>query len=800
MRVPSSDDGPDGPSLEGEAGRTDLRLPLLGAVTWAGALLARGSAGPAVVVGVLLLGVLMLVAWGVSGVRGGRGGGRARSSVVLTVLGVVLATGAGAGATLLRTEGVARSPVTALADQGAAVTLNGRVVTDPRPVTGRFEDLVAVRLDVRDVTGRGERFLLSAPVLVLGGEGWSGVELGSVVRTTGRLGAADDPDLAALVLGARDPEVVAPPGAAWRGATRLRAAIRTAVDHRPADQAALVPALVDGDDAGLDPALEADFATTGLTHLTAVSGTNLTLVVGFLLATARWVGVRGRWLVLVGACGVVGFVLLARTEPSVLRAAAMGTVGLLAFGLDGRDRALRALGLAVLVLVLVQPHLAAAAGFALSVLATAGIVLLGPGMRDAMTAWLPRFLAEAVAVPLAAQLACTPVVAAISGQVSLVAVGANLLVGPVVGPATVLGLTGGLVGLPGGVAETASRGPGTLAAWCVGWIVLVARRGADLPLPALTWGTGVLALAALTALTVLVALLAPWVLRRRLVAVLVTVVLVVVVAARVPIPGGAWPPPGWVLVMCDVGQGDALVLRAGPASAVVVDVGPDPALVDGCLDRLGVTTVPLVVLSHFHADHVDGLPGVLADRAVGPVVTTRVLDPPSGVEQVAEDLAGAGATAAALAPLGRSVRVGDVALQVLWPEPGPATEGAGDGSGANDASVVLLAEVRGVRALLTGDVEPAGQARLAATLGAADLGVDVLKVPHHGSAHQDLAWLTGLDAGTAMVSVGADNDYGHPAAEVLTALTAAGAEVHRTDEEGDVAVVADAGSPLVVTR
>ena len=182
---------------------------------------------------------------------------------------------------------------------------------------------------------------------------------------------------------------------------------------------------------GCDAALADDFRTTGLTHLLAVSGTNLTLVVGFLLVVARWVRVRGRWLYVVGVLGIVGFVLLARTEPSVLRAAAMGGVGLLALGSNGRQRGSRALGVALVALLLVDPGLATSVGFALSVLATGGILLLAPGWRDALARWLPRWLAEAVAVPAAAQLACTPLVAAISGQVSLVAVGANLLVAPV---------------------------------------------------------------------------------------------------------------------------------------------------------------------------------------------------------------------------------------------------------------------------------------------------------------------------------------------------------------------------------
>ena len=140
------------------------------------------------------------------------------------------------------------------------------------------------------------------------------------------------------------------------GGAPRRCGPRSATPSRtgPTDQRALVPALVDGDDAGLDPALADDFRTTGLTHLLAVSGTNLTLVVGFLLVLARWGGVRGRWLYVVGAAGIVGFVLLARTEPSVLRAAVMGTVALFAMGTNGRQRGTRALGVAVLALLLVR--------------------------------------------------------------------------------------------------------------------------------------------------------------------------------------------------------------------------------------------------------------------------------------------------------------------------------------------------------------------------------------------------------------------------------------------------------------
>ncbi len=623
---------------------------------------------------------------------------------------------------------------------------------------------MVLRGTVLRVTGRGSARDVRSPVVVLAGEDWAGVPLGATVRLTGRLAASTRPGepVSALVDATGPPVVVAPPGPWWRGAAAVRASLRDSVAGRPDAQRALVPALVVGDDAGLDDGLAEDFRATGLTHLLAVSGTNLTLVVGFLLIAGRWCGVRGRGHYVVGALGIAGFVLLARTEPSVVRAAAMGSVALLGMGVDGRRRGPRALGLAVVCLLLVDPALAVSAGFALSVVATGGILVLAPGLRDALAGWLPRWLAEAVAVPLAAQLACTPLVAAISGQVSLVAVGANLAAAPMVAPATVLGLAGGLVGL---VWDAGGRLLGTLAGWCVAWIVAVAERGAGLPTAAVGWGTGAVALTGLTGLVLLLALGLPRLLARPVGGAACCLVLVATVVVRPPLPG--WPPEGWVLVACDVGQGDALVLRAGPGSGVVVDAGPEPRLVDGCLDRLGIEQVPLLVLTHPHADHVDGEAGVR-----------------SGREVLVEEGSGS-------APYGSTRRIGDLTLQVLWPPPGALP------ANPNDASVVLLAEVRGVRLLLTGDVEPESQAALDRAWP--DLAADILKVPHHGSRYQDLDWLLGLGARVAVVSAGVDNDYGHPSSDTLGPLEQAGLEVLRTDLDGDVAVTVRDGEIGVAT-
>ena len=761
----------------------DLRLPVLGAAAWTGGLIAALTARDASAGRLALAGTA--VTFGILLVRL-RGGRRLAASAAA----LVLAAAAVAG--LLRHQQLARSPVAVLADRRAAVEVRGTIASDPHVVDGRFGETVMVRLAVRSVRTRGSVVTLRTPVLVLGDAAWRRLPLGATVRVDGRLGPAYDPDEAAVLAPRGPPRLERDPGVWWRGAAAVRASIRDSVARRPLEQRSLVPALVDGDDGEVPEALAEDFRTTGLTHLLAVSGTNLTLLVGFLLLLARWCGVRGRWLHVVGVLGIVGFVLLARTEPSVVRAAAMGAVGLLAMGANGRHRALRGLGAAVLGLMLLDPALATSLGFALSVLATAGILVLGPTWRDALARWLPRWLAEAIAVPMAAQLACTPLVAAISGQVSLAAVGANLLAEPAVGPATVLGLAGGLLGL---LWDPLGRLVGTAASWCVGWIVLVAHRGAALPAAGITWGTEVGALVGLTVVTVAVALLGPCLVRHRVGGVGCALLLVAVVTVRAPSLG--WPPPGWVLVVCDVGQGDAMAVRTGPGSAMVVDAGPDPAPTRRCLDGLGVRSVPLAVLTHFHADHIDGIDGVLAGRRVGAIETTRLADPPYGVAEVTEAAAEAGVPVAP-ATYGSTRTLGEARVQVLWPLPGSPTRGPGDGSTANEASVVLLVETHGLRLLLTGDVEPEGQLVLARQL--AGLHVDVLKIPHHGSRYQDEEWLLSLEPSVAVASVGADNDYGHPATATLAGFTKRGVDVFRTDRDGSVAVVAGEGGPRVVTH
>jgi competence protein ComEC len=381
-------------------------------------------------------------------------------------------------------------------------------------------------------------------------------------------------------------------------------------------------------------------------------------------------------------------------------------------------------------------------------------------------------------------------VAAISQQVSVVAVVANLLAGLAVGPATVLGMLGGLTAP---VVPAVGHLAGRLACWCADWILLVGERAALLPGAAVGWSADAVGLSVLTLLCAAAAVVSPRLARRpaptAVVALVVAFLLVHPVHLR-------WAPEGWFLVMCDVGQGDGLVIRTGAREAVVVDTGPDAEAMGRCLDDLRVESVPLLVLTHFHADHVDGIASVLRSRSVGEIWASGTPLPPEGSAFVAAEASRAGVPVE-VPPRGSRRAVGDVVIEVVSPDSEPRPDAVDDGTGTtpNNASVVLGVAMPHMTALLTGDVEPEAQRDLARVL--AGRTFDVLKVPHHGSARQDLEFLHALGASVALISVGADNDYGHPDGALVDALGDWGMRVARTDRDGAVALTWDGGLHLV---
>lgn len=601
--------------------RPDLRLLLPATAAWMGAAVALGlsaAMASAIAVGLAAAGTVCLLP------RGRQG--RARSWVVA---GAALCAAGAMAATALRVAAVGEGPLPALAKDHAAAVVEVVVTADPKTVPasgpGRRGDLVVITARATVVEARGARVHVRAPVVLLAtGAGWSELLPSQRVRVEGRLTPPRPGDLIAATIDVRGPPSdVSAPSVLQRAAGRLREGLRRAADPLPSAQRGLLPGLVEGDTSRLDPGLYDDFRTTGLTHLTAVSGSNVAIVLGALLLVARWLRFGRLLQGVVGVGGVLGFVVLARPDPSVLRAAFMGLITVAALMSGRRRNTLPALCAAVLTLVYLDPTLARSVGFALSVLATGGLVVLAPVWGERLGRWLPRWLAEAVAIPAAAGIATAPVIVAISGRVSLVSVPANLLAAFAVAPATILGL---LAALTAPWCLPLARVFAAVGGLACAWIIHVAHLGARLPGGTFGWAPGAWGAATLTALTVVLWLVLPHRAARRYLAVGVAGVLIAVVGVDRVAPG--WPPPGWVLVACDIGQGDGLVLNAGGGTAVVVDTGPDPAAMDRCLTDLGVRRVALVLLSHQHADHVDGLPGVLRGRQVARI-EVGLLDEPA---------------------------------------------------------------------------------------------------------------------------------------------------------------------------
>lgn len=693
-----------------------------------------------------------------------------------------------------------RTPLAHLAEQRVTATLTGVVVSEPEPFAfapgaGQHRWVLAARW----VDARGVSFVAGAHVQVLSS---TAPRYGATVTVSGGLRPADPgaAETARLTAGGAR-EIRAPPPV-LRTLDAHRTALLDVTDPLSAQGRGLVPGAAIGDTTRLPDDLADAMRTTGLTHITAVSGGHFAVVVTVLTLLCSMTRLPRPVRVALVALASLVFVALVRPEPAVLRAAVMAAFALTGVAIGRPSQSVPALAASVVGLLVVDPWLARSFGFALSAAATAGLVLFAAPLAARLAPWTGDGAAFALAVPLAAQAACGPVLVLLDPSVSTVSVLANLLAAPALVPATVLGLVATVLApwLPpvAGVVAWAASG----ATW---WIAAVARWCAAFPGATVPWLGGPTGAVLLAAVTVLVL----WAVLRRtpgpgwpgswratvrsgvrealvahqgqrtrarfVVLLAAASVAALVVALAVPrLVARSGIPADWQVAACDVGQGDALALRTGPASAVVVDVGPDGSAAGRCLDELGVTRVDLLVLSHFHADHVGGLGPVLAGREV----TAALVSP------VPEPAAGAVATRATLGAAGVPVRVarsgdqgtaGSLAWQVLL---------AGAGEGANDSSVVLAVRTAGLDVVLLGDLEDAGQAELIPLAGRAD----IVKVAHHGSAVQSRVLAERLRPSVALVSSGRDNEYGHPTDKALGLYAGVGAAVVRTDECGTVAL------------
>ncbi|MBO1902887.1 ComEC/Rec2 family competence protein [Leucobacter weissii] len=597
-------------------------------------------------------------------------------------------------------------------------------------------------------------------------------------------------------------------------AAELRTGLRNAAERMPGTE--LVPGFAVGDTSLVSEDLDEAMLASSLTHLTAVSGANCALVVGAISWVLAGLGAGRRLRPLLAAAALGLFVTVVGPDASVQRAAVMAAV-ILVSGFGGkRANALPALGLAMLVLLLADPWQALQPGFALSVVATAGILLMAAPIADRLRSLvrLPAAFALPVSVALAAQLACGPLLLLLQPGIPAVGVVANAIAAPAAPLGTGLGLVSALL------LQTAPA-LGDVALFCAGlparWVAATARVSAELPAGRWHWPGGwngaLLLVACQTALLLAWALRhghiglpggaratrrRPWraaphvPLRVRLASTalsglglgtIAAITLLAPSAARLSVPHD------WAVVACDVGQGDGLLLRDPdlPDEVMLVDTGDDPALIGACLERFGVDRIALAVLSHDDGDHVGALPALL-DRIDAALIAPAVRGEETARREVVRRLEAAQIPYRIGRRGLRSSGAAGPAWEVLAPAAGRAPPDT------NSASLVMRVAVGRARVLLLGDTGAEEQRELLRS--GTELAAEVIKVAHHGSRDQDPGLPAAVGAEWALVSVGTGNGYGHPVPETLAALVDVGARPLRTDLHGSIALVALAGGGL----
>jgi competence protein ComEC len=589
----------------------------------------------------------------------------------------------------------------------------------------------------------------------------------------------------------------------------------------PEPEAGLAAGILIGLRDRVDRDLAAAFTTAGVSHVVAISGWNIAIVAAAVAAIAGRLGRRRRSVVTMLA--IVGYVAFAGASASVVRAALMAGVVLLARETGRAGRAAAALGWAAVLLLLVDPRLIGDAGFQLSSLATAGLIAwaspLSGWIESSGRGYVPRWLAESLGVSLAAQAATLPIVLVSFGRLAILAPMVNLAVVPLVAPAMAVGLVamvgGALVGAGGPVAIGA-----VLAA--PGWVILrildaIVTSAAAVPFASLSLAPPMDLVAAALSTSGLVGL--TWWQRRgrgrpsgsaapvrtgaassnparrsppssgRAMQRAATVALVISIA----VVGGvavARPATFARVTILDVGQGDGILVEGSHGGRLLIDGGPDP-------DRLLVVLdahlppwdrrIDTLILTHPHEDHVAGLALLLDRYHVGRVFEPGMRGPGPGYAAWLARLSRTGAPVRGGLAAGDRLQVDEIALRVLWPIRGQVPiEPPDGGTGINNVSVVLLGQVGSRRFLLMGDVEQAIDPQL---LAEGLPRVDLLKVAHHGSKTATTQpFVDAVRPRVAVASAGAGNPYGHPATATLDRLAAAGARVLRTDRDGSVVV------------
>jgi competence protein ComEC len=601
---------------------------------------------------------------------------------------------------------------------------------------------------------------------------------------------------------------------------RLEQSLRASL---PARDAALMAGLLLGSRSDLPNDIKESFRATGVFHLLAVSGGNLAMVIAPLVLLLRRAGLSKRAAAAAGIPAVIFFVLLTGAGPSVTRAGFMALLVLLGTVLRREKDAVNTLGAAVSILLLSSPGLLFDLGFQLSVCATLGILLfarpiehrLAPLLQKGLGEKLGLLAAQGLSVTFGAQLLVEPISLHNFGAFSTIAPLANLLVLLFLEPVVQLGSIAAIIGLASPLLAMLLNLPVRLGLWML--ITLV--KGAAL-IPGAYLEVGRLPTVWVVAWYAVLLVVTVPALRTRLFslkpptrkAMLTTAAALGLLLAT----GFTWrlalaaPPDTLTVTFLDVGQGDALLIRAPGGKTMLIDAGaflPDdpktgrPGYDAGAdvvvpfLRYSGIRRLDYFVLTHPDLDHAGGGAAVLQSIPVGVVLKSD--DEKADARKYLEALSEARKRKIPVRSPSLGERIdlgGGVLLDVLGP---PAPRLTGTRSDDNANCVALRLTYRKISMLLLCDFEAESEAFLLARN--ISLRADLLKVAHHGSGHSSTEpFLAAVKPRYAIVSAGNGNSYGHPHKDTVQRLTDVGAAIYRTDRHGTITVRTD-GLTLDIT-
>ena len=665
----------------------------------------------------------------------------------------------------LRQASLAQSQIAHL--YGQTVDIRAQVVTDPNQTTSGNYSFLARATYVGSHAGA---YQMRTPIRIITPKK-SVLRLlpGQSFAASARIVSSKEGRVGGLVLIDADVKVLTQASRWARSLASIRSGLRDLSGE--GDAGALIPGMVLGDTSKQTPEFKIAMKRSGLMHLVAVSGANFAIVSSFVLWCMQFLFTRIKLRLGATAIALICFIALVRPSPSVLRAAAMAAVILVAQGTHRARDSLPALGFAMGAVVIADPWQARDAGFALSVMATSGLLLFAPLVIEKLRGRVPLKLAQALAPPIAAIVFCSPVLVALSGYLSPMSIIANLLAAPAVGPITILGFIAALI-------SPFSPLISTILIWLIrypaGFIAAVAHWAAQFPVLTLRSGS-------LGFLIVSLFILILWLFKRYLRSISLVALVLILMLTWVQ----RWPGGDWQIANCDVGQGDSMAINLGHHRAIIIDVGPDPLIEDRCLKALGIKEIPLLILSHFHADHVGGLSGAIKKRKVSQIWVSTNAEPIMESARVSALMRG---IEIVMPQRGSRVNIGEFTIDVMWPASGTHVFASmpGDGSAVNNSSIATRISSRDFTLFAAGDIEPPAQHELIRGMAS----VDIYKVSHHGSKYQDANLMAALAPKVAIISVGVRNVYGHPAPQTVQALTRLGGHVYRTDIDGAISITA----------